>query len=119
MWDSYKEELGFDHILISEIPSRYITPSCAQSKMDGQDGIIDVTDISNEFLVENGLMASDNIHYTQQGRLLIAHEWSKYYLDVYFSKNMTGKTIAREYYSIPIIIVFISIGAIYIHNRRK
>ena len=123
MWEDY-QTLGWQSILIAQtrFDQSPISPE-AQEQLNGIDHIYLATDITQSFTVANGLLNSDNQHYSQKGRIIVAKDWMNFYLDheyVPTENNEIYGTIYQIAAVIPIIIVvaiLMSVVAIFVKNK--
>lgn len=91
---------------ISLMPSKYPNSREAQELLaENNPSIIIATDLANTFTIENGLMGSDNTHYTQAGNNLIGSALGKAIAeDSGFSKSSVSDygTILQV---VPVILI--------------
>lgn len=84
-WESYQTTAHpFDYCLISIMPETFPTIRSADFKLIESRGDMYLgADVTKTFTIENGLMASDDLHYTQKGRNLLGEtlaDNAEYYL---------------------------------------
>lgn len=73
-WFDMIKAQGFDRCIISLMPERITNPHIAQLELaEGYDDIIIGSDAAENFTKDNGLLATDGIHYSQEGDDIIAH----------------------------------------------
>lgn len=102
------QKWGFDSLLISQTRSgQGGNASIAQEDLAQKiDGVYMATQVSNTFTIENGLMQTDNMHYTQAGRIIIAEDWADYYIDnLYEAPAESNGAIDNLFGAIPYIII--------------
>lgn len=123
MWEDY-QTLGWGSILIAQtrFDQSPISPE-AQEQLNGIDHIYLATDVTQSFSVANGLLNSDNQHYSQKGRIIVAKEWMGFYLDHEYTPTSSedySRLIFPIAAVIPLIVVIgllVSIARILFRNQ--
>lgn len=124
MWEDYQEDMGWGSILMAQtrFDQSAITP-VAQTQLNGIDHIYLATTITQTFSVDNGLLKSDNQHYSQKGRILVADDWMDFYLEHEYtgtSQPEYGSSVTPLLYAAPVlVIVGLIITAIRLMGFRK
>lgn len=113
VWDNFRDEFGFNSILISQTrEANGLNATTAQAELAGSNEVYLATTLSQTFTLDNGLMYSDDVHYSQKGKDLIGNALGEYYADNLY----TVEKVHNQYFSlmsiIPILIIIGLIAAL-------
>lgn len=117
------QKWGFSDIMISQTrEGQGGNASIAQEELAATlPGVYMATEVSNTFTLDAGTMQSDNMHYTQKGRIIIAEDVADFYLDNLYKApteqiNGTGSIMA----AIPfVVIAALILGCVAISAKRN
>lgn len=122
VWDDFREEYGFKSILISKTRSEDGgNASIAQEELSGSNGVYLATSAADTFTVANGLLTSDNIHYTQKGRDIIAKDVAEYYCNNLYTPYESTTSAHSILSMLPLIIILsiVSLAAYGVISTRR
>lgn len=99
--------LGFNKVFISETKTANGgNASFAQTLIpDKVKGAYLVTDVANTFDMSNGLLASDNLHYTQKADNILGKIFAEYAISSYSFDTGSLKEYSGLIYVIPILVI--------------
>lgn len=99
--------LGFNGVFISETkPANGGNASFAQTLIpDEIKAAYLVTDVASTFEVSNGLLASDNLHYTQKADNILGKVFAEYIIGVYSFDTGALKDYTGLLFAVPIIVI--------------
>lgn len=121
MWDAMRSTFGFDSILISKVRAvNGVNSSVAQIYLaDSVPGVYMATEVSDTFTIDNGLMTSDDLHYSQKGDNLIGVAVANYYYDHLYHTGDTNQyaPLLKLVPVFSIIAIFGVIVALVVRSR--
>ena len=116
------QKWGFTNMMISQTrEGQGGNASIAQEDLAATvPGVYMATEVSNTFSIEAGTMQTDNMHYTQAGRIIIAEDVADFYLDNLYKAPTEGMDGTGEILAtIPFIIVAaLILGCVAIYAKR-
>lgn len=112
MWDAMRSDFGIDSILISKVrAANGVNSSIAQINLaESVPGVYLATKLADTFTVDNGLMTSDDLHYSQKGDNLIGVAVANYYVaDLYHPGDSSPfSSVLRMAPLISILVILIA-----------
>lgn len=113
---AWYSEQGFNQWYIVQIrPLNSDNAAIAQSQIANEYDDVHLTDVARSFTTSNGLMNSDNIHYTQEGRCLVGYAVGDM---TPFSPHLRGDAISLIWILPVIIVIGIGVGALSLIRQR-
>lgn len=113
------QKWGFSDVMISQTrEGQGGNASIAQENLAADlSGVYMATEVSNTFTLEAGTMQSDNMHYTQKGRIIIAEDVADFYIDNLYEAptepvNGAGTIMAAIPIIVIVALIMVAIGAI-------
>lgn len=112
VWDNFRSMYGFESIVISQTRAQNGgNATIAQAELAGSNGVYMGTTLSQTFTLENGLMYSDDVHYSQKGKDLIGSALMTYYCEnLYESPSKSPMKMILEL--MPLLMAFSGIALI-------
>lgn len=106
VWSGVKK-WGFSTLLISQTRTgQGGNASIAQEDLAQElNGVYMATKVANTFSIDGGTMQTDNMHYTQTGRIIIAEDWANYYIENLYDAPSESPGLGNIIGVIPFIIL--------------
>lgn len=99
-------DVYLDHCFISKLAEKYPGPCNGQMLIGKKvDTATIVTDIANTFTIANGMLASDDTHYTQAADNIIGQELGEYMTHYYYPWTPADTDYTELILVIPVILV--------------
>lgn len=109
VWEYFKDRYEFKNIVIAQTrDSDGGNASVAQEELSGVGEIRMGTTIANSFTVANGLMYSDNVHYSQKGKDIVGSELMDYWVRNLYSAE--SHSLGLVGHLIVVVIAIIGVG---------
>lgn len=114
-------EMGekFTYCAMCKIAPRFSTICTAQLKIGEDLKTVTVITPVDSFTIDNGLMGSDNLHYTQAGDNIVGKQLAEVLSDVYYPSSYTNIVKLFDVFPVLLIvsIVLAAAGMIFVRSR--